>query len=168
MVDPLLIGLTETQQHLAASKTVAKKNPKEKVGVFCKMNSTPSVIEYSELPQDMAELRDEKGELYYGESHVMCNMFHIEMLKQISKTKLPYHVATKKAEYLDSEGKTIVPTEPNCYKFESFIFDAFKSIEEMTKIKKKREEEFAPVKNAEGPDSPETARKLYQDFYHIK
>ena len=168
MVDPLLIGLTETQQHLAASKTVAKKNPKEKVGVFCKMNSTPSVIEYSELPQDMAELRDKKGELYYGESHVMCNMFHIEMLKQISKTKLPYHVATKKAEYLDSEGKTIVPTEPNCYKFESFIFDAFKSIEEMTILRVKREEEFAPVKNAEGPDSPETARELYKNFYHIK
>ena len=29
-----------------------------------------------------------------------------------------------------------------------------------------REEEFAPIKNAEGVDSPESARKLYNDYYN--
>lgn len=164
MVDNLLVGLTEEEKLLAASKTVVKSNPYERVGVFCKRNGKPSVIEYTELPEEMAVMRDEDGELYFGESHIMCNLFHINVLEQIGKQKLPYHQAIKKANYIDETGKLQEATEPNCYKFESFIFDAFSSLKDMLIMRVKREEEFAPVKNAEGVDSPETARKLYQDF----
>lgn len=66
---------------------------------------------------------------------------------------------------MDEKGNVINPTEPNAYKFEAFIFDAFSSIPEMLVMRVKREEEFAPVKNAEGVDSPETARKLYMDYF---
>lgn len=165
MVDPVLIGLSIERNVLAAGKSVVKANPHEKVGVFCKKDGKPSVIEYSEISNELAEAVDEKGELLFGESHILCNQFNIKILEELAKNKLPYHVAFKKATYMDEKGNIISPTEPNAYKFEAFIFDAFSSIPEMLVMRVKREEEFAPVKNAEGVDSPETARKLYKDYF---
>ena len=80
---------------------------------------------------------------------------------------LPYHIAFKKATYINQDGKKVVPDSPNAFKFEAFLFDAFGAVDEMAILRVKREEEFAPVKNAEGVDSPETARKLYNDFYGL-
>lgn len=165
MVDPVLIGLSIERNVLAAGKSVVKANPHEKVGVFCKKDGKPSVIEYSEISNELAEAVDEKGELLFGESHILCNQFNIKILEELAKNKLPYHVAFKKATYMDEKGNIISPTELNAYKFEAFIFDAFSSIPEMLVMRVKREEEFAPVKNAEGVDSPETARKLYKDYF---
>ena len=165
MVDPVLIGLSIERNVLAAGKSVVKANPHEKVGVFCKKDGKPSVIEYSEISNELAEAVDEKGELLFGESHILCNQFNIKILEELAKNKLPYHVAFKKATYMDEKVNIISPTEPNAYKFEAFIFDAFSSIPEMLVMRVKREEEFAPVKNAEGVDSPETARKLYKDYF---
>ena len=167
MVDNTLIGLAESKNCLAAGKSLIKANEKEKVGVFCKRNGKPSVIEYSEISDELAELKDENGELVYSESHILCNMFNIKRLEMISKNKLPYHVAKKKANYMNEKGELITAKEPNAYKFESFIFDAFTSLDSMVIMRVKREEEFAPVKNAEGVDSPETATKLYRKFYKI-
>ena len=113
----------------------------------------------------MAAETTDSGELKYGESHILCNMFSINAIEKISKMELPYHVAVKKAKYLDKDGNLINPDKPNAYKFESFLFDAFESLDDMAILRVKREEEFAPVKNAEGVDSPETARKLYIDFH---
>ena len=165
MVDPVLIGLSIERNVLAAGKSVVKANPHEKVGVFCKKDGKPSVIEYSEISNELAEAVDEKGELLLGESNILCNQFNIKIMEELAKNKLPYHVAFKKATYMDEKGNIISPTEPNAYKFEAFIFDAFSSIPEMLVMRVKREEEFAPVKNAEGVDSPETARKLYKDYF---
>ncbi len=164
MVDPLLTGIAIQNKCLAAGKSVVKAGPKEKVGVFCKKNDKPSVIEYTEITEEMAEKIDEKGELLYGESHILCNLFNRKALEEIAKNKLPYHSAFKKAKYIDKSGVIVVPTEPNAYKFESFIFDAFEKLNDMAILRVKREEEFAPVKNAEGVDSPETASKLYINY----
>ena len=164
MCDPLFIGLAIENNYLAAGKSLVKSNPAEKVGVFCKRNGRPSVIEYTEISKEMAEAKDENGELLYGEAHVLMNMFNIKALEELEKNKLPFHSAFKKAEYLDENGNLITPDSPNAYKFESFIFDAFSSLKDMLIMRVKREEEFAPVKNAEGVDSPETARELYNEF----
>ena len=164
-VDALLIGLSIDKKVKAAGKSIVKANPHEKVGVFCYRDGKPSVIEYSEISDEMAEELDENGELKYGESHILCNLFNIEAIDIISQMKLPYHIALKKAKYMDKDGNIVVPTEPNAYKFEAFLFDAFESLDDLAILRVKREEEFAPVKNAEGVDSPETARKLYLDFY---
>ena len=165
MCDPVLIGLAESKHVLAAGKSLVKAGPKEKVGVFCKKNGKPSVIEYSEISEEMAAETNENGELKYGESHILCNLFNIKAIEQISKMELPYHVAFKKAKYLDKNGNVVSPDSPNAYKFEAFLFDAFESLDDMAILRVKREEEFAPVKNAEGVDSPETARELYINFH---
>ena len=168
MVDPILVGLTIDQKHEIASKSVAKANPHERVGVFCKINSVPSVIEYSELPEKMAEETDKDGELLYGEAHIMCNLFSIDALEKVSKVKLPYHVAVKKSGYMDENLEFIEAGEPNAYKFEAFIFDAFNFFDDISILRGKREFDFAPVKNKAGNDSPDTARALYNNLARCK
>lgn len=163
-VDPLFIGLAENKKVLAAGKSVVKRSPDEKVGVFCKKNGKPSVIEYTEISESLANQRKENGELLYGESHILCNLFNIEAIERLSKDKLPYHTAFKKATYIDKEGKLVVGDKPNAYKFESFLFDAFELLDDIAILRVKREDEFSPIKNANGEDSPETAKKLYEEW----
>ena len=101
MADITLLGMAIDKDVQIASKSVVKANPHERVGVFCKMNNHPKVIEYSELPEKMAEEVDENGELKYGESHIMCNLFTIDAIEKISKEPLIYHSAFKKNSYID-------------------------------------------------------------------
>ena len=165
MVDVTLLGMAIDKQVQIASKSVAKANPKEKVGVFCKMNGHPKVIEYAELPEKMAEEVDDDGELKYGESHIMCNLYTIDAIEKISKESLMYHSAFKKNSQIDENGKEVIPQEPNSYKFESFIFDAFEFFDDIAILRGKREDDFAPVKNKEGVDSPKTAKELYEKYW---
>ena len=166
MADVTLLGMAIDKGVQIASKSVVKANPHEKVGVFCKMNGHPKVIEYTELPEKMAEEVDSDGELRYGESHIMCNLFNIDAIEKISKEPLIYHSAFKKNSYIDEDGKEVIPTEPNSYKFESFIFDAFEFFDDIAILRGKREDDFAPVKNRDGVDSPKTAKELYEKFWN--
>jgi len=97
----------------------------------------------------------------YGESHIVCNMFNVDLIARTGGENLKYHAAFKKSNYINEYGEKIIAEEPNSYKFESFIFDMFERVDDMLIMRVKREEEFAPVKNKEGTDSPETARQLY-------
>ena len=165
MADVTLLGMAIKKGVEIASKSVVKANPHEKVGVFCKMNGHPKVIEYAELPEKMAEEIDDDGELKYGESHIMCNLYTIDAIEKISKETLMYHSAFKKNSYLDENGIEVVPDEPNSYKFESFIFDAFEFFDDIAILRGKREDDFAPVKNKDGVDSPKTAKELYEKYW---
>ena len=82
---------------------------------------------------------------------------------------LPYHSAYKKATYIDKDGELVVPNSPNAYKLEAFMFEAFNEIDDMIVLRVKREEEFAPLKNADsvGVDCPKTARELYKKYHHL-
>lgn len=170
MVDPVLMGIAIDKGVTVACKSIVKANPHEKVGVFCKRNGKPGVIEYSEITDEMAEAVDENGELLYGESHILCNLFNIKAVERMGVTPLPYHSAYKKAKFIDKDGNLVVPDSPNAYKFEAFLFDAFGKVDDMAILRVKREEEFAPVKNSDeaGVDCPSTARELYEKFYHLK
>lgn len=165
MVDPMLLGLTKKRGTEIASKTIVKNSPYEKVGVFCKKNGKPGVIEYSEIPESLIEEVDEHGELMYGESHIMCNLYTLDAIEKIANVELPYHSAHKKVDFMQEDGNMFFAKEPNGYKYEAFIFDGFELFDDITLYRGKREEDFAPVKNAEGVDSPETAVKLYNDFW---
>ena len=169
MVDPVLMGIAIDKGVTVACKSVVKANPYEKVGVFCRRNGKPNVIEYSEITEEMAEAVDENGELLYGESHILCNLFNVKAIERMGANPLPYHVAYKKAKYIDKDGNLVVPDSPNAYKFEAFLFDAFGKVDDMAILRVKREEEFAPVKNSDSADvdCPRTARKLYKQFHHL-
>lgn len=164
MVEPLLLGLTVTQNNEIASKTIEKVDPKEKVGIFCKKNGKPCVIEYTEIPQEIIDKRNEEGKLIFNQSHIMCNLFSVNALEKIADETLPYHIALKKIEHY-KDGILVKPEKENAYKFEQFIFDSFPLFNEITLLKESREENFAPIKNKEGIDSPETAIELYNKLY---
>ena len=149
-VDTLLLGLAIKQNVNIATRTVIKNSPNERVGVLCKKNGKVKVIEYTEVPKEMRVATDEAGEFLYGESHIMCNLFSLEAIEKASTKELKYHVAVKKIKYIDENGKLVNPTEPNCYKFEKFVFDSFGLFDEIAILRGKREEDFAPIKNAEG------------------
>lgn len=95
----------------------------------------------------------------------MCNVFSIDAMKKASTKELEYHIALKKADYLDENSTLIRAIKPNAYKFEQFIFDTFKLFDDISILRGNREEIFAPVKNIQGEDSPETAKKLYENYW---
>ena len=165
LVDPLLIGMSIENKVLGSVKTIEKTDPKEKVGVFCRKNKRVGVIEYTEISDEMAQMRDKYGSLVYGDANAIFHLYNIKGLEKVSDLRLPYHTAFKKAKYTDENGSLVEPTSPNAYKFELFIFDSYEMLDDVVVLRVKREEEFAPIKNAEGADSPETARKLYTDYW---
>ena len=166
LIDPLFVGVAKDKNMLAAGKSVIKNCPEEKVGVFVKKDGRPSVVEYIEISKEMSEEKNENGELKYGEGHILCNLFNIEVIEKTAKEKLPYHSQFKKCNYIDKEGIIVRPDKPNAYKFENFLFDVFEKLDDMVILRVKREEEFAPIKNAEGVDSPESARILFNNYYN--
>ena len=166
MADPLFIGFAIKNGYTIASKTIPKTGPEERVGAFCKKDGRPYVIEYTEISEEMANARDENGELLYGEAHMLLNLFNISALEEIEKYKLPYHTAYKKSSYMNEVGEIITPEKPNAYKFETFLFDAFAKMPEIGLMRGKREIDFSVVKNAEGVDSPETARRDYINYHN--
>ena len=163
-VDSLLIGMMKEKNYNLASKSVPKKSANERVGVFGKINGQPAVIEYSDIDPELARKTKEDGTLVFSESHFGCNVFSIELLEKISNKKLPYHVARKKNMYVGANEEMIASLEANTYKFEAFIFDGFMMADDILIFQVKREEEFAPIKNKEGDDSPQTAKELYMNY----
>lgn len=163
-VDTLLLGIAIKKNVKIATRTIIKNSPYEKVGVLCKKNGKVKVIEYTEIPEKMRKALDENNEMLYGESHIMCNLFSLDAIEKASTKELKYHVALKKSNYLNEKGEIVNPKEPNCFKFEKFVFDSFCLFDEVAILRGIREEDFAPIKNKEGTDSPETAKKLYEAY----
>ena len=164
VADTTLIGLAEERNVEIATKSILKNSPDEKVGAICRKNGRIKVIEYSEMSEGMKNKKNADGELTFGESHVMCNLFSLKALKKLAKKSLPYHIAHKKSEYMNEKGELIKPENPNVYKFETFIFDSWTYFRDIAVLRGKREEDFAPIKNKEGIDSPQTAIELYNNY----
>ena len=165
IADELYIGLVSSENKLNGVKSIAKSNPDEKVGVFCKRAGKPGVVEYSEMSDDMRYAVNDNGELKYMEANIVNHLINIDILEKINKQSLPIHKAIKKQSYIDELGNKVTSYKPDTIKYEAFIFDYFKMVDDVTVYRVKREEEFAPVKNKEGADSPETATKLYNDLH---
>ena len=155
-VDEVFLGGMIDTGNTAATKSVLKAYPEEKVGVICNKDGLPAVVEYTELTQDMCNLRKKNGELAFSEANIVSNIFSIELLSKAGS--LPYHVAVKKSKVAKADGSTV---EEYVYKYEMFIFDIYQKLSNIFALRVKREDEFAPIKNKEGVDSPKTAVELY-------
>ena len=165
MVDEILLGLAIKNNVPSASKSVKKAYPEEKVGIFCKKNGKPAIIEYIDMDEKMIYAEDEQGELLYGESNIVGHLFNIESLEKMTNYNFDYHCAKKKNSYIDENLQEVITEEPNTYKYEAFIFDGFEYLEDMVILRVNREEEFAPIKNQKGVDSPETAKQIYEKYF---
>ena len=146
------------------SRSFMKPFPEGKWGVFCKVNGKPRVIEYTETPRELLEARNEEGDLIYGDAHYGCNYFGIELLEKIVAEKLPMHSASKKNTGLNENGEL---EEMQTFKYEAFIFDGYSMSDDIIVYRGEKDEEFAPIKNKEGDESPETAIALYKKFYNM-
>ena len=165
MADETYIGLVKSQNKLNGVKSIVKSCPEEKVGVFCRRNKRPSVIEYTEMTDVMRHATDNNGNYLYADANIVNHLLNIQMLERIGNNKLPIHKAIKRLDYIDKNGEYIRPNEPSVIKYETFIFDYFSMVDDTTVYRVERDKEFAPIKNKEGVDSPVTAIKLYENFY---
>lgn len=160
IADPVFVGATILSGNVSGSKVVRKVSPHEKVGAMCLENGKPSIVEYYELTPEMAEATDEKGTLLYGFGVILNYLFRVDCLRELSGSRLPLHIVEKKVPYLDENGELQKPEEPNAYKFETLILDMIYMMDNCLAFEVEREREFAPIKNAVGTDSVETAREL--------
>lgn len=156
--DPVFVGATLSAGVNCASKVVNKTNPEEKVGVLCKEDGVPTVIEYTEIGENK-NARNADGQLTFRAGVILNYLFSVKKLDGVCGDKLPYHVAEKKVSFI-KDGKPYSPEKPNAYKFELLAVDLVALMGNCLAFEVEREKEFAPVKNAVGADSVETAREL--------
>jgi len=160
--DPLFIGY-----HLAAgaevsTQVVAKHQPLDRVGNVVSVDSCVQIIEYSDLPDDVAALRAADGSLKLWAGNIAVHVFDVAFLDRMSQGggQLPFHFARKKVPYVDNAGRAVDPPAPNAIKFEQFIFDLLPAARRSLIVEVDEQAVFAPVKNGSGAekDTPETVR----------
>ena len=161
LADPAFLGRHLELESEVSTKVVFKTDPAEKVGVLALVGGKCNVVEYSDLPRELAEARVPGGELLYPAGNTAIHLFDLAFLKRVTtgSERLAFHAAKKKLAHHDPKSSaTVTPAGVNAVKFELFIFDALPAAERYLVARVERADEFAPVKNAAGADSPEIAR----------
>lgn len=163
IADPAFLGAVLISGCETGSKVVSKTEPNEKVGVMCLENGKPSIIEYYEMNDEMLNMRNSDGNLSYRFGVILNYLFNINKLEQIVNNNMPIHVVEKKIPYMSENGDYVKPETPNGYKFEKLILDMISMHDSCLVYEVIRNKEFAPVKNAVGVDSVESARQLLKE-----
>ncbi len=162
-LDPVFVGLVHKGQSQVGSKVVRKATDTEKVGVFVNVAGTTRVVEYSVLPDQMARRRNPDGTRTFDFANIAGHILDVSFIRELvtgrSRAGMPWYLAHKKVPHVDpNTGRLVEPPAPNAYKAEQFIFDSIPLARNPLQYEVQRCEEFGPVKNAVGEDSPETAR----------
>ena len=152
--DPAFIGLHALEKSQYSLKLTAKRDPSEGLGMVVKRDGHFDMIEYTEMTDEMNNRRRADGELYFKYGSPAIHVFDRAFLEKEAAKAMPLHLAHKKIPCVDASGKVVKPTEPNGYKFEKFIFDALADAKGVSCLAFDRRDEFSPVKNAAGKDSP--------------
>jgi UDP-N-acetylglucosamine/UDP-N-acetylgalactosamine diphosphorylase len=160
-IDPAFIGWHLSRGSEMSSKTVPKAYAEEKLGHFCTRKGQLVVIEYSDLPMALQREKDAStGTLRYEAGSIAIHAIDREFIRRMASGAgaLPFHRADKKIATVDDSGKDVKPEKANGVKFEMFVFDALPSARNPVVVETSRADDFSPVKNAEGVDSPASCR----------
>lgn len=161
LADPVFLGLHDEAGAEMSAKVVCKIDPMEKVGVLARVDGKVGVVEYTEIDDAHRFAKDESGDLLYWAGSIAIHALETGFARRIAadaERHLPYHASAKKIPCVDAAGAPLKPNEPNGHKLERFLFDALPAAQRVTLVEVAREDEYAPLKNAQGGDSPATAR----------
>ena len=166
IADAVFLGIHRRAQAEVSTKVVAKRGPDERTGNVVAVDGRCTIIEYSDLPKALAEQRDARGELRISAANTAIHLFNVAFLARVIGTgsSLPYHIAQKKVPHVDAAGRRVEPERENALKFERFIFDVLPLADRWTVVETPRAEEFEPLKNAAGANSPESVRRAMIDL----
>ena len=166
VADPTFIGLHREADAEMSFKVVERLSPEERLGVIVIVDGRPQVIEYSDLPPELAGRREPEGRLELWAGSIAVHILERPFIERlVSEHRLPIHRAIKKVAYVDDAGQSVKPEEPNAVKFEQFIFDALPMASRSAVVETDRAGEFEPLKNAVGPDSPATVHQRMSDQF---
>lgn len=165
VADPAFIGCHRQNRADVSVKVCAKRDANEGLGVVVERAGRYAVVEYTELTDEQKNARKADGDLKFKWGSVAIHVFDLAFLVRETESGLPLHLAHKKVPYCDDDGRLVKPDKPNAYKFEKFIFDVIPDAGNVVNLVFLRENEFSPVKNAEGNDSPAmTKRDLVRKY----
>ncbi len=164
LADGVFLGRHVGQKCEVSAKVIPKEKPSDKLGNFVLIDGRCSIIEYSDLPEALANKKDQQGRLWFWAGSPAIHLFDVAFLRKVTggALKIAWHLARKKVPYLNDQGERIEPEQENALKFERFIFDVLPKADRwsvMTTSKK----EFEPLKNATGADSPATVQQSLCD-----
>ncbi len=167
IADPIFLGDHIKNRAQISAKCVIKEDPSERVGLFCQFDGALGIIENHELDPEDREARDEGGGLRFCAANIGNYVFSLEFLEGIAASglSLPDHAVPITSPYVNKRGRLVRPTEPNAFKFQSYIFDALQEAERTRVVAVEREQEFSPIKNTGGRASPQTAQKDLSQLY---
>jgi len=162
VVDPMFIGLHAVDSAEMSSKAVIKCDPLEKVGNFTVADGKVTVIEYSDLPDELAYQKNKNGKYTFEYGSIAIHIINRSFVERINSRgfSLPWHRAIKKVKYIDQTGAKVEPQKPNAIKLETFVFDALPLADKSIIFEIERDDQFAPIKNATGVDSLESSQRL--------
>jgi len=158
IADPVFVGSFIQSGKDWGSKVVPKKSADERAGIFCVENETSRVIEYTEISHELSHRVNDQGQLVFNATNIVTHIFTFNSLRKLSGSKaLIYHKAKKAVPAYNPITKQTESIEG--MKFEKFVFDVFQHTpkEQMFLYNCPRNQEFSPIKNKEGNDSPKTA-----------
>ena len=158
IADPAFIGLHLLRGADISIKVCAKRDPQEGLGMVVERGGRCEMVEYTEFTDEQKNRRRADGDLYYKFGSVAIHVFSFDFLKREAAANMPLHIAHKKIAHCADDGQIVKPDKPNGYKFEKFIFDVLPDATTVVNVAFDRADEFSPVKNAEGNDSPATCR----------
>jgi UDP-N-acetylglucosamine/UDP-N-acetylgalactosamine diphosphorylase len=171
MGDPVYLGFHEESGAEMSCKVIRKQDPGQKVGIVARVDGRPAIVEYTELSDEHRNARDADGQLEYWAGNIAIHVFNTDFVRRAAANAdvlLPLHASAKAIPQVDDAGLALDIEASNGYKLERFVFDALPAAERVCVLEVRAHEEFSPIKNPDGTESPESARRAmvaqYRDW----